>query len=110
MKKTAKILALVLAIAMVVALLTACGSKSALVGTWNSKDAEGTSITVKDDGTGSMDAAGISMDFKYTEKDNKVVLSRDNEELKFNYEYTIEGDTLSLKDEDTDSTLTYTKK
>lgn len=110
MKKTVKISAVVLALAMLAALLAACGSKSALVGTWNSKDAEGTSITFKDDGTGSMDAAGLSMSFKYTEKDNKVELSRDGEELKFNYEYSIKDDTLSLKDEDTGVTLTYTKK
>ena len=111
MKKTAKILALVLALAMLVSLFAACGSKSALVGTWNSDDAEGSSITFKDDGTGTMDAGGFSMKFNYKEKDGKVELTSDNaSDEPITYEFSVKDNKLSLKDGETGTTLTYTKK
>jgi len=120
MRKTAKILAVVLTLVMLVS-LAACGgsgsdnndnneAKSALIGKWESVDAPGTFYEFNEDGKGVLSGTGYSMDFTYTEKDNKIELSRDGELLTFKYEYAIEGDTLSLKDEETGTTLTYSKK
>ncbi len=111
-RKMISTLALTLCVLMTVLCLAACGgSKSALVGTWESVEAPGASITFKADGTGSMDASGISVTFTYEDKDNTVKVINDlNKEQTIVYEYTIDGDKLSLKDKDTETTLTYTKK
>lgn len=107
MKRIAMIVAVVLVIA-VVASLVACGEKSPVIGTWNSNDAEGASIVFKEDGTGSMGSSDFALTFSYTEKDKKLELTRVGEKEKIVFEYTINGDQLSLKSED-GSTLTYTK-
>lgn len=107
MKRIVMLVAVVLVIA-VAASLAACGAKSPVVGTWNSNEAEGASVIFKEDGTGSMGTSDFALTFSYTEKDNKLELSRVGETEKIVYEYTIDGDQLSLQAQD-GSILTYTK-
>lgn len=111
-KKLIGTLALTLCVLMTVLCLAACGgSKSALVGTWQSEEYSGTTITFKDDGTGSMDTDGMKITFTYVDKDKTVEVINDlNKEQSIIYEYTIDGDKLSLKDKESETTLTYTKK
>lgn len=103
-----KVLAFVLALVMVLSLAACGGSK--VVGTWKSEDALFSTITFNSNGTGSMTmkVLNTTTEFDYTEKDGKLELS-ENGKVEFTYEYSVDGDNLTLKDTDSGSTYTYTK-
>lgn len=113
MKKTAKILAVVLALVLLVS-LAACGGSdkgnggshdaSSLVGTWESNEAPGTFYEFKADGTGTLKGEGYSMNFTYVDKSTSVDFTYEGSDSVQNNEYTVDGSTLTL------AGITYTKK
>ena len=113
MKKTAKILALVLALVLLVS-LAACGASdsgngasdgaSALVGTWESKEAPGTFYEFNADGTGTLKGEGYTMNLTYVDKGASVDITYEGSDSVQNNEYTVDGSTLTL------AGITYTKK
>ena len=54
---------------------TTAAAKSALIGTWDSQEAAGTSYTFNEDGTGSINVGGTSMPFNYVDKGDSIELS-----------------------------------
>ena len=113
-KKLICILALTLCVITALLCLASCGSsdgkKSALVGTWAANEAEGMSYVFNEDGTGKWDAGDYAMNFTYTEKDGVIELTYDGATTAQKWEYTIDGSTLTMKETDSGTTLTYTKK
>lgn len=114
MKKTIKLTTLITATALLLVMLVslcACGS-SKLVGTWKSNDSAAffSSYTFNSDGTGSSKIQLLNTDtnFDYSEKSGKLELS-ENGKVLYTYEYTIDGDKLTLKNIENGSTNTYTK-
>ncbi|MBQ9673534.1 MAG: hypothetical protein IJV39_02790 [Ruminococcus sp.] len=83
-------------------------AKTALVGTWESVEAPGTSYTFNEDGTGSLNGEGYSTEFKYVDKGSKVEFIYGETTTGEENDYTIKGDTLSLTSEGY-GTLTYKK-
>lgn len=83
-------------------------AKAALVGKWDSQEAEGTSITFKADGTGVLAGTGYAMNFTYVDNGDSVDLTLNETETQ-NSKYTIEGDILSMEDTETGTVLTYKK-
>ena len=83
-------------------------AKAALVGKWDSQDAEGTSITFKENGTGVLAGTGYAMNFTYVDNGDSVDLTLNETETQ-NSKYTIEGDILSMEDTETGTVLTYKK-
>ena len=83
-------------------------AKAALVGKWDSQEAEGTSITFKEDGTGVLAGTGYAMNFTYVDNGDSVDLTLNETETQ-NSKYTIEGDILSMEDTETGTVLTYKK-
>ena len=95
-----KVIALLIAVVLVVALFAGCAQKggaSALVGTW-AFEYEGLgeimTFTFNKDGTGVMDALGEAIEFTYTADSStiKMTLEGENDTVP----YTIEGDILTL--------------
>ena len=119
-RKIIGVIALTLCALMAAMCLTACGgdsdstadsgSKSALVGTWGANEAEGMSYVFNEDGTGKWDAGDYAMEFTYVDKGSSVELSYKDANTAQTWEYTIKGNTLSMKESDSGVTLTYTKK
>ena len=84
---------------------------SALLGTWSANEAEGCAYTFKEDGQGVWDAGeGMLMNFTYADKGETVEITYEGASTTQIWEYTIDGDNLTMKDTDTGSILTYTKK
>ena len=112
-KKLFCILALTLCVVTALLCLASCGGsekKSALVGTWAANEVEGMSYVFNEDGTGKWDAGDYAMNFTYTEKDGVIELTYDGATTAQKWKYTIDGSTLTMKETDSGTTLTYTKK
>lgn len=111
MKKTViSAVALTLCVLFTVFSLTACGgSKSDLVGTWDSQDAEGSAVVFNDDGTGAYKMDDVSMNFEYEEDGDKLTITAKGVSEKGEFTFKIDGETLSMTDKETGSTLTYKK-
>ncbi len=101
MKRTKRIVALVLAVMLTFA-MAGCG-KSSLIGTWEAtQDGIKTSYTFEEDGTGKMSVMGFDVDMTYTTSGDKLtvkssVLGMETEE---SYTYKVSDKTLTLKDGD----------
>ena len=133
-RKLFTLITLTLCVLMAVLCLTACGNKgddakanqttaaedankgetkeaSALLGTWSANEAEGCAYTFEEDGKGVWDAGeGMLMNFTYADKGETVEITYEGASTTQIWEYTIDGDNLTMKDADTGSILTYTKK
>ena len=84
---------------------------SALLGTWSANEAEGCAYTFEEGGKGVWDASeGMLMNFTYTDKGETVEITYEGASTTQIWEYTIDGANLTMKDLDTGSILTYTKK
>ncbi len=99
MKKALKVL-LVVAVLVPTLLLTACGKKEkGLVGKWSTDFAGYTyTYTFNEDGTGTYDAAGTLMKFTYKTDGDKISILYDGNTVSFDTTYSIDGDTLNVKD------------
>lgn len=133
-RKLFPLIALTLCVLTAVLCMTACGKKaddakanqttaaedankgetneaSALLGTWSANEAEGCAYTFKEDGKGVWDASeGMLMNFTYVDKGETVEITYEGSSTTQIWEYTIDGANLTMKDTDTGSILTYTKK
>ena len=136
-RKLFTLIALTLCVLMTALCLAACGNKgddanttqnttaedaaqgetkeaaatSALLGTWSANEAEGCAYTFKEDGAGVWDASeGMLMNFTYVDKGETVEITYEGASTTQIWEYTIDGNNLTMKDTDTGSILTYTKK
>lgn len=92
--------------------LVGCGktnSNKEIVGKWkNDTTIEGYEFiyTFNEDGTGEYDAAGTIMKFKYTIDGNKISFEYTDEDMAtFDTTFSIDGDTLNVKDSNNDDTL-----
>lgn len=84
---------------------------SALLGTWSANEAEGCAYTFKENGEGVWDASeGMLMNFTYVDRGETVEITYEGSSSTQIWEYSIDGGNLTMKDTDTGSILTYTKK
>ena len=100
MKKTLSIALLMVVLLGGLFVLTACGNGgNTIVGSWKN-DSYGSSFTYtfNADGTGKYDAAGTIMEFTYTTNENKISILYTGNTASFDTEYSIDGDTLNVKD------------
>lgn len=98
MKKTLTIALLILAIALISLVLTGCEKKSeGIVGQWKYDGADYT-YTFNEDGTGNYNAMGTIMEFTYSTDANKLSITYTGNTSPFETEYTIDGDTINIKD------------
>lgn len=118
MKKAIKNLLIVLVIVIALFVLTGCGennnvdekkSNNPLVGNWK-YDGElfagyNFEYTFNDDGTGKYDAAGTIMEFTYKTQNNKISITYKGDTVSFDTDYSINGDTLTIKDSFGEDTL-----
>ena len=100
MKKTAKALILALAVVSMMFALTGCGkskeeksSGNSIVGTWTYQSG-GYTYVFNEDGTGSY----VGKDFTYKTEGNKISITYNGSTAAFESEYSINGDTLNIKD------------
>ncbi len=73
MKKVKRIAALALAAALLLALLTACGSGSLIVGSWTDST-QSMSMSLAKDGTAVVTAYGIPLNVTYEYKDDTLTI------------------------------------
>lgn len=83
---------------------------SVLVGTWDANEAEGAAYVFDKDGTGKWDMSDYAMNFTYVDNGTTVEITYEGSSETQTWEYTIEDNTLTMKDTDTGTVLTYTKK
>ena len=107
MKK--KLLAGLLVFVMCFALV-GCGkanSNKEIVGQWkNDEYGYDFTYTFNEDGTGEYDAAGTIMKFKYTIDGNKITFKYTDEDIdNLDTTFSIDGDTLNVKDSNGEDTL-----
>lgn len=103
MKKTMKVVAI--AAILVVAMLGLAGckkdkkeaAKDPIVGAWEYEKG-GYTYTFNEDGTGSYSYYSTKMDFTYTTDGNKLSLKYNGSTMPFETEFSIDGDTLNVKD------------
>lgn len=109
-----KIILLTAAILLCIALcgiVTGCGNQKAnetaaateaekitLVGQWQYENG-GYVYTFNEDGTGNYNAFGTPLNFTYTDKGTSIELKYEDVDGPSTYEYTIEGNTLTIKDD-----------
>ena len=114
-----RVIALALCVLMTALCFAACGkggsdageTKSPLVGTWSANEAEGAAYVFNEDGTGQWDLGeGSGMNFTYADKGATVEITYEGSSTAQSWEYTIDGSTLTMKDVDTGTVLTYTQK
>ena len=90
-------------------IITACGNKNKLVGTWkNDTTFKGYEFvyTFNSDGTGKYDAAGTVMNFTYKTDGNKISFKyTDNDMATWDTTYSVDGKTLNIKDSNNEDTL-----
>ena len=97
MKK--KLLLVVLVMLSGVLLFTGCGEKKEKKNSIEGKWAYSSFVyNFESDGTGYYDAAGTKMDFTYEIKDNKLSILYKGSTAPFETEFSIDGDTLTVKD------------
>ena len=95
MKKTIKLMCSVLVLVGIVFLLAGCGKKG-IVGSW--KHEQGYVYTFKEDGTGNYSYGDAAMEFTYKVEDNKLSILYTGNTAPFETTFTIDGDTLTIKD------------
>lgn len=96
--KSFKRVLLTLVLAITVVSMAGCGKKG-LVGKWSLDYAGSTyTYTFNDDGTGTYDAAGTLMKFKYTTNGNKISITYDGNTSSFDTTFEIKGNELNVKD------------
>lgn len=114
-KSILKIAALLVCLLITVFPLTACGGSGSpdnntssnvdnagsevatLVGSWE-YESGGFTYTFNEDGTGNYDAGGTEMEFTYTDNGDSVEILYTGNTTASTFEYTISGDTLTIKD------------
>ncbi|MBO4277908.1 MAG: hypothetical protein J5925_05890 [Clostridia bacterium] len=115
MKKTLSVIALMLVALMLVPALVSCGSNGDFVGTWEEVDENGESkgetLTLANDGTGSVSSSGVSGSVKWDVSGDKITLTVSLCGMTETNEYTYEfsGDNLILTDAEGGKTI-YKKK
>lgn len=87
-----------LAIICTLFLVTACGSSNPLVGTWKYETSSNYIYTFNDDKTCSYEAYGNKRECTYEDDGTKVTILYNGDTASSTYEYTIEGNTLTIKD------------
>ena len=105
MKKILKGVLLTIVLCVSIVTLSACNkggsedskSKNPLVGSWKYQGGNFT-YTFNDDGTGTYDASGNNMEFTYKTDGNKISITYTGNTAAFETEYSIDGDTLNVKD------------
>ena len=95
MKKGILSLLLVLTVAV---LLTGCGKKKGLIGSWAYESGSGYVYTFNEDKTCSYEALGTKMECTFVDDGEKVSILYKGNTAASTYEYKIEGDTLTIKD------------
>lgn len=76
---------------------TAGNDSSALIGSWE-YESGGFTYTFNADGTGTYDVYGEVMNFTYTDNGSSIEMLFDDVDTPSTYEYSIEGDALTIKD------------
>lgn len=116
MKKVVKTMLLVVALFVGVVTLSACNkkdstskSKNPLVGSWEYTTG-GYTYTFNEDGTGTYEMGSSKMEFTYTTDGNKIAITYKGNTSAFETEYSIDGDTLNVKDSIGNDTLYKRKK
>lgn len=82
---------------------------SGLIGTWYSQEADGAAYTFREDGKGALSGDDYSMAFTYVQKDSTVEITYDGTPSTQTFNYSIDGDILSLEDKELGGTITYKK-
>ena len=101
MKKTLKVLAIVAILVSALFALTGCGEKSkstnSIVGSWKAEQGEYI-YTFNEDGTGNYSVYSTTMEFTYKTENDKISITYNGSTAPFETEYSINGDTLNIKD------------
>jgi len=105
MKKTIKVLAIVAVLIAAIFALTGCGNskketeaaKDPIVGAWKYEYGDYT-YHFNEDGTGDYSYYNTKMEFDYKTEGNKLSITYKGSTAPFETEYSIEGDTLNIKD------------
>ena len=109
-RKTINIIALTLCALFAVLSLAACGgSKSPIVGSWESDEAAGVIYTFNEDGTGTLVGEDYELTLTYTLKDDTISFTYNGGTEVQTFNYKIENNVLSII-QPGGSTITYTKK
>ena len=106
MKKILLSLALVFTLMLVI---TGCGKKEGLVGSWEHETFKGYVYTFNEDKTCKYDAYGTIMNCTYEVDGDKLSILYTGNTAPFETTYKIEGDTLTIKDS-LDSDVVYKRK
>ena len=114
MKKFISILSLCLVAAMLIPMLVSCDAKDKFVGTWEELDDDGTvtgtTMTLANDGTGSISSDGMSGSISWSVEKDKLFLTVSicgmSETSELTYKFS--GKTMILTDTDGETT-TYRK-
>lgn len=110
MKKT---LTMVVSILLIAVLLVGCSAKSKLIGSWEG-DFEGVdaTYTFEKGGKGEVEVSGMSFDFEWEVKGDKLNIKMDmmGEEVEEESEFKVKGNTLTLIDGDDEIELKKVKK
>lgn len=107
MKKTVKVLAVITILVATMLALTGCFNKqeeiktevakNTIVGTWKYEQGEYT-YHFNEDGTGDYSYYNAKMEFDYKTEGNKLSITYKGSTSPFETEYSIDGDTLNIKD------------
>jgi uncharacterized protein (DUF2147 family) len=104
MKKTLKLLAIITVLVATMFALTGCkkddkksDKANTIVGSWKYEGGDYT-YTFKEDGTGDYSYYGAKMEFTYKTEGNKLAITYNGSTAAFETEYSIDGDTLNVKD------------
>lgn len=103
MKKTFKSLLIITMLLSAILLFAGCGNKkdnktsNPIVGAWKSNEGEFT-YHFNDDGSGYYDVYGTKMDFTYTTNNGKISILFKGNTAALETDYSIDGDTLNVKD------------
>ncbi len=100
MKKTLKALAIVAILLLALFALTGCDkskNSNPIVGTWKYEQAD-YKYTFNEDGTGDYSFSSTKMEFTYKTEDGKLSITYNGSTAPFESEYSIDGDTLNIKD------------
>ncbi len=107
MKRT---LTMVVSILLIAVLLVGCSAKSKLIGSWEMEESGVTmTYTFEKGGKGEVDLGGVSVDFEWEVKGDKLTMEIAGEESEES-EFKIKGDTLTIIDGDDEIELKKVKK
>lgn len=106
MKKTLKITLIITMLLSAILVLAGCTEKkdsktasnaNPIVGSWKYESGDYT-YTFKEDGTGDYSFSSTKMEFTYKTEGNKLSITYKGNTSPFETEYSIDGDTLNVKD------------